>query len=89
VEVTPDLTASLAEIDALRAEVASQPLSPAERERVRRELIVEAIYHTNRIEGNLLTLPEVRAVVEAFWAEQDEDRPVLHEDRAAYESMST
>jgi hypothetical protein len=88
VEVTPDLAASLAEIDVLRAEVAGQSRSPAERERVRRELIVEAIYHTNRIEGNPLSLPEVRAVVEAFWAKQDEDRPVLHEDRVAYESTS-
>lgn len=70
VEIAPGVTASLAEIDALRGELASRPHSPVERERLRRELIVEAIYHTNRIEGNLLSLPEVRTVVEAFWAEE-------------------
>jgi hypothetical protein len=87
-ELAPDVAASLAEIDALRSELASQPHSPAERDRLRRELIVEAIYHTNRIEGNLLSLPEVRTVVEAFWAEGGERRSVLHEDKAAYEPAS-
>ena len=51
----------------------------ADAERLRRELTVEAIYHTNRIEGNSLTLPEVRAVVEAFWVED----PEAHEQPAA------
>lgn len=86
VEIPGAAAASLAEIDALRCELAKQPSTSAERERLRRELTVEAIYHTNRIEGNSLSLPEVRAVVEAFWAEQDERRPVLHENRASYES---
>ena len=86
VEIAPDVAASLGEIDALRSELANQPHSPAERERLRRELAVEAIYHTNRIEGNPLSLPEVRAVVEAFWSTQDERRPVLRENRASYES---
>jgi hypothetical protein len=86
VEIAPDVAASLSEIDTLCNELAGQPHSPAERERLRRELTVEAIYHTNRIEGNPLSLPEVRAVVEAFWADRDERRPVLHEDRASYES---
>ena len=35
------------------------------------KLTVEAVYHSNRIEGNQLSLPEVRAIVEAFWAESD------------------
>jgi len=86
VDIAPDVAASLSEIDALRSELAGQPHSPAERERLRRELIVEAIYHTNRIEGNPLSLPEVRAVVEALWTDRDERRPVLHENRASYES---
>ena len=88
VELTPAMAASLTEIDALRSELAGRPHSPAERERLCRELTVEAIYHTNRIEGNLLSLPEVRAVVEAFWAEGGERRPVLHEERPAYEPAS-
>jgi hypothetical protein len=86
VEIAPDVAASLAEIDALRSELAGQPHSPAERERLRRELTVEAIYHTNRIEGNLLSLPEVRTVIEAFWAEESGRRPMLHENKASYES---
>jgi hypothetical protein len=45
----------------------------------------QAIYHTNRIEGNPLSLPEVRAVVETFWSTQDERWPVLHENKARYE----
>jgi ribosomal protein L17 len=85
VEITPHLAASLAEIDALRAELARVRRSQAEREQLRRELIVEAIYHTNRIEGNPLSLSEVRRVVEAFWAEQGDEGPVLHENGSTYE----
>ena len=72
VEPSPDLVATLAEIDDLKAQVGARARSVADAERLRRELTVEAIYHTNRIEGNPLTLPEVRAVVEAFWAEGQE-----------------
>lgn len=79
VEPSPDLVATLAEIDDLKAQVGARERSVADAERLRRELTVEAIYHTNRIEGNPLTLPEVRAVVEAFWAEGQE----AHEQPAA------
>ena len=79
VEPSPDLVATLAEIDDLKAQVGARERSVADAERLRRELTVEAIYHTNRIEGNPLTLPEVRAVVEAFWAEDQE----AHEQPAA------
>jgi len=79
VEPSPDLVATLAEIDDLKAQVGARAGSVADAERLRRELTVEAIYHTNRIEGNPLTLPEVRAVVEAFWAEDRE----THEQPAA------
>ena len=68
VEPNTELTAILAEIDDLKAQINARERSADETERLRRELTVEAIYHTNRIEGNPLTLPEVRAVVEAFWA---------------------
>lgn len=73
VELTPELTATLAEIDDLRTRLAARPLPADEREQTRRDLTISAIYHTNRIEGNLLTLSEVRAIVEAFWKEQDRD----------------
>ncbi|MBK6433580.1 hypothetical protein [Candidatus Amarolinea dominans] len=83
VTMTPELEDILARIDRLRAELAQQVRSPINDQRQRRELIVEAIYHTNHLEGNQLSLPEVRAVVEAFWVEtnghggisQDEQSP--------------
>jgi hypothetical protein len=83
VEITPDLTAALIEIDKLREQIAAQPHLAAKQTKLRRELTVEAIYHTNHIEGNPLTLPEVRVIVEAFWAESKS--PVLHEGQAVYE----
>lgn len=73
VQLTPELLATLDEIDSLRAELEARPLSEAEKEKLHRELTIEAIYHTNHIEGNSLTLPEVRAIVEAFWVEQKHD----------------
>jgi Fic family protein len=57
-------------MDDLRAKLSAQERSTLEEEQLRRQLTIEAIYHTNHIEGNRLTLPEVRAVVEAFWAER-------------------
>jgi hypothetical protein len=69
VEPSVDLVTTLAEIDELKAQLATRERSSAENEQLRRELTVEAIYHTNRIEGNELTLPEVRSIVEAMWAE--------------------
>lgn len=69
VEPSPDLAATLAEIDDLKAQVVARERTAADAERLRRELTVEVNFYTNRTEGNPLTLPEVRAVVEAFWAE--------------------
>lgn len=62
------LAETLAEIDQLRSEFAQQARSQAEEEHLRRELTVEAIYHTNHMAGNQLSLAEVRAIVEGFWA---------------------
>lgn len=70
-EMTPELAATLANIDKLRNQVSAMKRSEAEREQLHRDLTVEAIYHTNRIEGNRLSLPEVRVIVEAFWAERE------------------
>lgn len=72
-EMTPSLATTLARIDDLRAKLLAQERSELEEEQLRRQLTVEAIYHTNHIEGNRLTLPEVRAVVEAFWQERTGD----------------
>lgn len=81
--MSPKLAATLEEIDHLRAELAQQTRSQADEEHLRRELTVEAIYHTNRIEGNQLTLPEVRAIVEAFWAEANGHGGTAHDAQPA------
>ena len=67
VKITPELTSVLTEIDLLRQQIAATPRQPAEEARLRRELTIEAIYHTNHLAGNSLSLPEVRAIVEACW----------------------
>lgn len=69
-EMTPALEQVLDEIDTLREQIAASTPSTQEQDRRRRELTIEAIYHTNRIEGNTLSLAEVRAIVEAVWAEE-------------------
>ena len=71
VETTTNLGATLAAIDDLRVQLAAQKRTEAERIQLRRELTVEAIYRTNRIEGNQLSLHEVRAIVESLWAESN------------------
>lgn len=83
VSMSPELAETLAEIDHLRGELAQQARSPAEAEHLRRELAVEAIYHTNRIEGNQLSLPEVRVIVEAFWAKGDSPGGASHDEQPA------
>jgi hypothetical protein len=71
VELTPSLLSTLDAIDERVTALNATVRSPEEQAQLHRELTVEAIYHTNRIEGNALSLPEVRALVEAFWAEQE------------------
>jgi hypothetical protein len=83
VSMSPELAETLAEIDHLRSELVQQARSPAEEEDLRRELTVEAIYHSNRIEGNQLSLPEVRTIVDAFWAEADGRGGTNHDQQPA------
>ncbi len=85
VSMSPELAEALAEIDYLRGELAQQTRNPAEEQRLRRALTVEAIYHSNHIEGNQLSLPEVRAIVEAFWAESDSRGGTSHIEPPAAE----
>lgn len=65
VQITPELADVLEEIDLLRQQLDTTSRQPAEEERIRRELTIEAIYHTNHLAGNSLSLPEVRSIVEA------------------------
>lgn len=83
VSMSPELAETLAEIDHLRSELAQQARSPEEEDHLRRTLTVEAIYHGNRIEGNQLSLPEVRAIVDAFWAEADSHGGINHDGQPA------
>lgn len=69
-EVTPTLLAALDEIDSLRQQLAAQPRNPEEQEKIRHQLAVEAIYHTNHLAGNSLSLTEVRAIIEACKVEE-------------------
>ena len=53
------LAEQLAQIDALKAEIAKfRPLSAAEVQRLREEFIIESSYNSNAIEGNTITLRE-------------------------------
>lgn len=83
VSMSPELAETLAEIDHLRSELAQQARSPEEEDQLRRTLTVEAIYHSNRIEGNQLTLAEVRTIVDAFWAEADSHGGTHHDGQPA------
>jgi len=78
-KMTPELSATLDRIDEWRVQLSALERPAAEREQLRRELTVEAIYHTSHIEGNHLSLPEVRAIVEAFWAESEGNVPEAKE----------
>jgi hypothetical protein len=73
-ELPVDLAATLTEIDALVVQIGAHPRSSDDAERLRRELTSEAIYHTNRIAGSSLTLPEAQAIVEACWAGNNASR---------------
>jgi hypothetical protein len=72
VSVSPELTATLAQIDDLRSKIDATEAFTADQHHLRRELLVEAIYHTNHIEGNPLSLPRVREIVEEYWARADD-----------------
>lgn len=83
VAMTPQLAQVLEKIDQLRSELAGQVNSQIAEEQIRRDLTIEAIYHTNRIEGNQLSLTEVRAIVDAFWSEGDSDGGTNHDEQPA------
>lgn len=65
VKMTPELAGVLEEIDQLRQQITATPRQPQEEDRMRQALTIEAIYHTSQLAGNSLSLPEVRAIVEA------------------------
>ncbi len=62
---TPELVSTLKDIQQLRAALRERPL-PAEQEaRLWAELTTAAVYHTNHLEGNLLTFEEAQEVIDA------------------------
>ncbi len=63
---TPELLASLKRIQETREALRARALSPAREAELWDRLTTEAIYHTNRLEGNSLTFEEAQAVIEAY-----------------------
>ena len=62
---TPELAASLKRIQETREALRAKKLPSAREAQLWDELTTEAIYHTNRLEGNPLTFEEAQAVIEA------------------------
>ncbi|MBK6432926.1 hypothetical protein [Candidatus Amarolinea dominans] len=83
VTMTPELEDILARIDRLRAGWLNRCAARSMTNVSAAELIVEAIYHTNHLEGNQLSLPEVRAVVEAFWVETNGHGGISQDEQSA------
>jgi hypothetical protein len=63
---TPELVSSLKRIQETREVLRARELSPGREDELWNELETEAIYHTNRLEGNVLTFEEAQAVIEAY-----------------------
>lgn len=63
---TPELMRSLKRIQAARQALRAEALPAAPEAKLWDDLTTEAIYHTNRLEGNPLTFEEARAVIEAY-----------------------
>lgn len=65
--VPPELKIEFAQLEALRADIASRrPLSEGELSALRDQFLVEYTYHSNAIEGNTLTLNETALVLEGI-----------------------
>jgi len=62
---TSALVVSLKRIQATRATLRTRVLSPEREAQLWDELTMQAVYHTNHLEGNPLTFEEARAVIEA------------------------
>jgi len=60
--LTPEICAMLKEINQTRAHLETR-ITPEQKKRLWDEMLPEAIYHTNRIEGNRLSLEQVRAIL--------------------------
>ncbi len=63
---TPELLSALKDIQRLREALREQSL-PAEQEaHLWEELTTTAVYHTNHLEGNLLTFEEAKSVIDEY-----------------------
>ena len=61
---TPELLSALKDIQRLRGALRDQPLLAEQEARLWEELTTQAVYHTNHLEGNLLTFEEAQAVID-------------------------
>ncbi|MEW5873300.1 MAG: hypothetical protein AB1894_28835 [Chloroflexota bacterium] len=62
---SPELAAALAGIQELRQELRAEALPPEQEAHLWNALEARAIYHTNHLEGNLLTFEDAQAIIEA------------------------
>lgn len=62
---TPSLATQLQRLQAARERLRARLLAPVREAALWDELTTEAVYHTNRLEGNRLTFEEARAVIDA------------------------
>jgi hypothetical protein len=60
--------ASLKQIQETRQALRGRTLSSTREAELWDQLTTEAVYHTNRLEGNMLTFEEAQAVIEAHKA---------------------
>ena len=65
---TPELVKALERIQSARKQLRDQRLAPDREAKLWHELTSRAIYHTNHMEGNMLSLQEADAVIEAYKA---------------------
>jgi hypothetical protein len=61
----PELIATLADIQRLRSELRQASLPAQQARQLWDELTAVAIYHTNHLEGNVLTFEEAKAIIDA------------------------
>jgi len=70
--LTPELTATMQEIEQLQTALRSQTLEPEQEQQLLDELSAVAVYHTNHLEGNDLTYEEAKTVIDAYRQEQQD-----------------
>lgn len=82
--ITPRITSALMRIEACREAVAALPIDAATLQRLRETALLATTHFSTQIEGNRLTLPEVRAALQGarFPGRERDEREVRNHYRA-------